>query len=79
MYNIAHIIASKLYMYFCIPDTFSPINHIIMAPFTIMSPHCLILRWSMTDTANSIYFQILMLGAWIVDPITQYNNDNNGQ
>jgi hypothetical protein len=70
MCNIAHHLASKLYLYFCITDHRASLPTLAMSPFTIISPHCIAIRWVMMESANLVYFQILMVGSWIVARIS---------
>lgn len=66
MCNIAHHLSSKLYLYFCITDHRATLPTLAMSPFTMISPHCIAIRWVMMESANLVYFQILMVGSWIV-------------
>jgi hypothetical protein len=70
MCNIAHHLSSKLYLYFCITDHRATLPTLAMSPFTIISPHCIAIRWVMMESANLVYFQILMVGSWIVARIS---------
>ena len=67
--NISHHCASKLYSYFCTVDHLASLATITMSPFTILSPHCIAIRWVMMESANIVYFQLLMLGSWIVSKV----------
>ena len=69
MCNISHHCASKLYSYFCTVDHLASITTLTMSPFTLLSPHCIAIRWVMMESVNIIYFQILMLGSWVVSKI----------
>ena len=66
MCNIMHHLSSKLYLYFCTTDHRATLPTLAMSPFTIISPHCIAIRWVMMESANLVYFQILMVGSWIV-------------
>ena len=66
MCNIAHHLSSKLYLYFCITDHRATLPTLAMSPFTMISPHCIAIRWVMMESANLVYFQILMVGSWFV-------------
>ena len=66
MCNIMHHLSSKLYLYFCITDHRATLPTLAMSPFTMISPHCIAIRWVMMESANLVYFQILMVGSWIV-------------
>jgi hypothetical protein len=66
MCNIVHHLASKLYLYFCITDYRATLPTLAMSPFTMISPHCIAIRWVMMESANLVYFQILMVGSWVV-------------
>ena len=66
MCNIAHHLSSKLYLYFCITDHRSTLPTLAMSPFTMISPHCIAMRWVMMESANLVYFQLLMVGSWVV-------------
>ena len=70
MCNIAHHLSSKLYLYFCITDHRATLPTLAMSPFTMISPHCIAIRWVMMESANLVYFQILMVGSWIVARIS---------
>ncbi len=69
MCNISHHCASKLYSYFCTVDHLASVTTLAMSPFTIMSPHCIAIRWVMMESVNMVYFQLLMLGSWVVSKI----------
>ena len=66
MCNVAHHLSSKLYLYFCITDHRATLPTLAMSPFTMISPHCIAIRWVMMESANLVYFQILMVGSWVV-------------
>jgi hypothetical protein len=66
MCNISHHCASKLYSYFCTVDHLASVATITMSPFTILSPHCIAIRWVMMESVNMVYLQLLMLGSWTV-------------
>ena len=70
MCNIMHHLSSKLYLYFCVIDHSATLPALAMSPFTIISPHCIAIRWVMMESANLVYFQILMVGSWIVARIS---------
>ena len=69
MCNISHHCASKLYSYFCTVDHLASLTTLTMSPFTLLSPHCIAIRWVMMESANIVYFQLLMLGSWIVSKV----------
>ena len=69
MCNISHHCASKLYSNFCTIDHLASLTTITMSPFTIMSPHCIAIRWVMMESVNMVYFQLLMLGSWVVSKV----------
>ena len=70
MCNIAHHLSSKLYLYFCITDHRATLPTLAMSPFTMISPRCIAIRWVMMESANLVYFQILMVGSWVVARIS---------
>ena len=70
MCNISHHCASKLYSYFCTVDHLASLTTLTMSPFTIMSPHCIAIRWVMMESVNMVYFQLLMFGSWFVARIS---------
>ena len=70
MCNIAHHLSSKLYLYFCITDHRATLPTLAMSPFTMISPHCIAMRWVMMESANLVYFQLLMVGSWVVARIS---------
>jgi hypothetical protein len=70
MCNISHHCASKLYSYFCTVDHLASLTTLTMSPFTIMSPHCIAIRWVMMESVNIVYFQLLMFGSWFVARIS---------
>jgi hypothetical protein len=69
MCNISHHCASKLYSYFCTVDHLTSLTALTMSPFTLLSPHCMAIRWVMMESVNMVYFQLLMLGSWVVSKI----------
>ena len=69
MCNISHHCASKLYSYFCTVDHLASLATLTMSPFTILSPHCIAIRWVMMESVNMVYFQLLMLGSWVVSKV----------
>lgn len=71
MCNISHHCASKLYSYFCTVDHLASITTLTMSPFTILSPHCIAIRWVMMESVNIVYLQLLMFGSWIVSRFSQ--------
>ena len=71
MCNISHHCASKLYLYFCTVDHLVSITTLTMSPFTIMSPHCIAIRWVMMESVNMVYLQLLMFGSWFVSQFSQ--------
>ena len=66
MCNILHHVASKLYLYLCTTDHRATLSTLAMSPITIISPHCIAIRWTMMESTNLIYYQILSLGSWLV-------------
>ena len=71
MCNISHHCASKLYLYFCTVDHLASLTTLTMSPFTIMSPHCIAIRWVMMESVNMDYLQLLMFGSWNVSQFSQ--------
>ena len=71
MCNISHHCASKLYLHFCTVDHLASITTLTMSPFTIMSPHCIAIRWVMMESVNMVYLQLLMFGSWFVSQFSQ--------
>ena len=69
MCNISHHCASKLYSYFCTVDHLASPTALTMSPFTLLSPHCIAIRWVMMESVNMVYFQLLMLGSWVVSKV----------
>ena len=69
MCNISHHCASKLYLHFCTVDHLASVTTLTMSPFTILSPHCIAIRWVMMESVNMVYFQLLMLGSWVVSKV----------
>jgi len=71
MCNISHHCASKLYLHFCTIDHMASLSTLTMSPFTIMSPHCIAIRWVMMESVNMVYLQLLMFGSWFVSRFSQ--------
>lgn len=71
MCNIAHHLSSKLYLYFCITDHRATLPTLAMSPFTMISPHCIAIRWVMMESVNMVYLQLLMFGSWFVSRFSQ--------
>lgn len=71
MCNISHHCASKLYVHFCTVDHMASLSTLTMSPFTIMSPHCIAIRWVMMESVNMVYIQLLMFGSWFVSRFSQ--------
>jgi hypothetical protein len=71
MCNISHHCASKLYLHFCTVDHLASLTTLTMSPFTILSPHCIAIRWVMMESVNMVYFQLLMFGSWFVSRFSQ--------
>jgi len=71
MCNISHHCASKLYLHFCTVDHMASLTTLTMSPFTILSPHCIAIRWVMIESVNMVYLQLLMFGSWFVSHFSQ--------
>ena len=71
MCNISHHCASKLYLHFCTVDHLASLTTLTMSPFTILSPHCIAIRWVMMESVNMVYLQLLMFGSWFVSRFSQ--------
>ena len=71
MCNISHHCASKLYLHFCTVDHLASLTTLTMSPFTILSPHCIAIRWVMIESVNMVYIQLLMFGSWFVSRFSQ--------
>lgn len=71
MCNISHHCASKLYLHFCTVDHLASLTTLTMSPFTILSPHCIAIRWVMIESVNMVYIQLLMFGSWFVSHFSQ--------
>ena len=71
MCNISHHCASKLYLHFCTVDHLVSVTTLTMSPFTILSPHCIAIRWVMMESVNMVYLQLLMFGSWFVSRFSQ--------
>jgi hypothetical protein len=66
MCNVLHHVTSKLYLYLCTTDHHATLSTLAMSPIIIISPHCIAIRWTMMESTNIIYYQILSLGSWLV-------------
>lgn len=68
MWIVLHYIAIYLYPEFCAPYT---ILGFILSPFMISAPHCIAMRWIITEGSNIIIGMWIMIGGVLVNKMLQ--------
>jgi hypothetical protein len=68
-----HYMASHLYIQWCVPAT---ILGFVISPFIIPAPHCVGLRWVITNGSNTIIAMWFILGAWLANMIKPVTADS---
>lgn len=66
LWIILHYLASHLYIYFCVPQTF---YGFLISPFLVTTPHCQALRWCLHNGSNIINTMWITFGNWIYSKI----------
>jgi hypothetical protein len=69
MYIIAHYAAANLYQRMCVPLGWVGF---LTSPFAATLPQCQALRWVVYNTGNHITAMWILLGAWILNMITNF-------
>lgn len=67
-WTCAHYFASHLYTYMCVPATLSGF---LMSPFITPAPHCVAIRWVITNGGSHIGATWLLLGAWAIKSLRE--------
>ena len=62
LWYVLHILASHLYIKYCIPLTF---HGMILAPFITTASHCVILRWTIMNGGTAPMVVWGMVIVWI--------------
>lgn len=63
MWILLHYVAAHLYPMYCVPLT---IMGLILSPFMASAPHCIAIRWLITEGSNVIVTMWVVLGTYAV-------------
>jgi hypothetical protein len=63
MWIALHYVAVHLYPTYCAPLT---ISGFILSPFMVAAPHCIAMRWMITEGANVIVTMWVAVGAYAI-------------
>ena len=63
MWILLHYVATHLYPMYCVPLT---VMGFILSPFMASAPHCIAIRWLITEGSNVIVTMWVVLGTYAV-------------
>lgn len=63
MWILLHYVAAHLYPMYCVPLT---VMGFILSPFMASAPHCIAIRWLITEGSNVIVTMWVVLGTYAV-------------
>ncbi len=72
-----HYVTPYLYIYFCVPKTFS---ELIVSPIKFFDPKCNVLRWLQNHSTDSIFFIQSIFTTWVITYVSEkltINGNNN--
>ena len=72
MWIILHYLAVHLYPIYCAPLT---ITGFILSPFMVSAPHCVAMRWLVTQGANVIITMWVAIGAYAIQLMLRRPNN----
>jgi hypothetical protein len=64
MWILLHYVAAHLYPTYCVPLT---VMGFILSPFMASAPHCIAIRWLITEGSNVIVTMWVVLGTYAVE------------
>lgn len=63
MWILLHYVAAQLYPTYCVPLT---ISGLLLSPFMSSAPHCVALRWLITEGSNVIVTMWVVFGTYAI-------------
>ena len=66
MWILLHYVSAHLYPSYCVPLT---ISGLLLSPFMTSAPHCIALRWLITEGSNVIVTMWVVFGTYAIQRI----------